>query len=95
MTFNDRKEYIDGIVEALKQRGHTCEVAQGSLHHVDGTFVGVWVMPKVRDKYILRIGFGLILEEHPLDIDKEKMADTILSWLNLNGEASRKRSTEK
>ena len=91
MTRDDRLKTILDVARELESRGKPVAVIDSQLNAVDGIWVGVWIFPKSRKKYVLRIGFGDNVQEHALG-ESKNLATKIEDWLSKHGEASTIRS---
>jgi hypothetical protein len=91
---SDNEALIRRIEEAIKQKGFPVRRDGGLITHVNGVYVGVWVMPVGRTaKTVLRIGFAPLVQEYaqPHAARPEELARWVLDWVARNGDASRKR----
>lgn len=89
-----QRTVVDNLAAEFRGRGLSVVQFETCISHVDDVWVGVWVLPKKKNTFVLRVGFGPVVEEFPkpFDADVVKMADWVLDWLKVHREASIARS---
>lgn len=91
---SDNEALVQRIEEAINQKGFPVRRDGNLITHVNGVYVGVWVMTVGRTaRTVLRIGFAPLIQEYaqPFAARPEELARWVLDWVARNGETSRRR----